>query len=173
MPCTGGGPSKWEIDLKEQEYVTEKTQKLRRWLINKSKIKDDFVEDYPDFQEELRKQTDYNTSTGNPSANQPWRIEAVNTKNEQAKLCQVIRHLGEDKFYEIVEAAGLRSKQARDIVGFWQAHKKIDEARQKQEAEYTKAVERKNAKNNLNGLVDNMTTKAIQQLTERMAEKIN
>jgi hypothetical protein len=142
-------------------------------LINKSKIKDDFVEDYPDFQEELRKERGYNSSTGNPSANQPWRVEAVNTKNEQAKICQIITHIGEDKFYEIVDAAGLRSKPARDIVEFWQAHKKIDQKREKQEAQYAKAVERKNAKNNLNGLVDNMTTEAINKLTERMAEKIS
>jgi hypothetical protein len=32
MPCTGGGPGQWEIDLKEQERVTEKNSKTSQMV---------------------------------------------------------------------------------------------------------------------------------------------
>ena len=124
---------KWEIDLAEQRRLTQHVISLRGWLISKSNFDHICIDDLPEFQKKLNEKNrlDISMIKNNPSSYMPYRTEAFVTNNEGYKLCQVIRFIGENKFYTIVNAVGIKDKYARDIVDFWTKNKQIDEKRER------------------------------------------
>ena len=148
MTCRGGGPPQWKIDLESQEENTKRVYDLRQWL-NQKLVDENYspvgieTSNYHEFDAEFNEANRLNSSMvlGKSSSYDPSRAESIKTKNEEHKLCHVIRTVGENALYAILDKEGIKSKNARLLAEFWEAHKKEDQKRLSEE--YKRAENRK------------------------------
>ena len=149
MPCEGGVPK--VVDMENTKDKSVKFKELREWLVNIAKIDDVFLPDLP-----VR-----------DSYNQ-WEFVFFTKENEENKLCQVIEHIGDNRFYEIMDAAGIRCKQARVLIEFWQERQKIDKEREIKVKREAIRLERNEVESEISYLISKMSVDELKELIKNI-----